>query len=143
MFWLSSLYTLMFLMAKFFKIWHLNHFFFVLICLVLVLVSFCFYQILACRLPSSFRNCGVSYATVQRINMCSIYGQVCCFCQNEWSCRILPAMFLHDRWQSGQNFRAAREFWGSCKKQRYWGTLFRTSSLNSIPQIWGFILSHT
>lgn len=136
MFWFSSLYTLILLMVILFrdltfKSLHFHTF---------VLVWFCFYQILACRLPSSFRNCGVSHATVQRINMCSIYGQVCCFCQNEWSCRVLPAMFLHDRWQSGQNFRAAREFWGSCKKQRYWGTSFRTSSFNSIPQMQGFIL---
>lgn len=136
---LAPLYSLIFLVVNFFKICLLNHLIFILLfCFCFVL--FCFSQILACRLPSSFRNCGVSYTTVQRINMCSIYGQVCCFCQNEWSCRVLPAVLLHDRWQSGQNFRAAGEFWGSCKKQRYWGTLFTTSSFNYIPQKWAFIL---
>lgn len=88
---------------------------------VLHIVS-CFSQVLACRLPPGFRNRRASLATVQGVDMRPLHGQVCCFCQNEWPSRVLPAVLLHDGRQGGQDPRAAGEFRGGCQEQRHWGT---------------------
>lgn len=108
---------------------------------------FCFSQILACRLPSGFRNRRASLTTVQRVDMCPLHGQVCCFCQNKWPGGVFPAMLLHDGRQGGQNPGAAGELWGGGPEQRHWGTgVTRMSICHCIPQTGtylGIIAAHT
>lgn len=75
-----------------------------------------FIQILASRLSTHRRGSDFCKLTVPGVNGRSIYGQICYFCQDEWSTWGTLALLLHDRWQDGQNVGAARELHRSCSQ---------------------------
>lgn len=79
-------------------------------------------QVLASRLSTHRRGSDLRKLTVPGVDGRSIYGQVCYFCQDEWSTWGTLTLLLHDRWQDGQNVGAARKLhWsGSQSRHRGW-----------------------
>lgn len=81
----------------------------------------CFVQILAGRLSTHSRGSDLCQLAVPGADVCSIYGQVCYICQDEWIAWGTLTLLLHDRWQDGQNTGTAWKLHRSGSQSRHWG----------------------